>query len=93
MIKSFADKRAEKIFAREPVKRMAIELQRQTRRKLLMLDAATHINELRSPPSNHLEALMGDRKGQYSIRVNNQWRICFRWQASHAYDIELVDYH
>lgn len=62
-------------------------------RKLWILDAATRINELRVPPSNRLEALHGERKGQYSIRINQQWRICFRWKSGDAYDVEIVDYH
>ena len=62
-------------------------------RKLWMLDAATDLNELRVPPSNHLEALHGERKGQHSIRINRQWRICFRWRPGDAHDVEIVDYH
>ena len=58
-----------------------------------MLDAAPDLNTLRVPPSNHLETLKGDRKGQYSIRINNQWRICFRWDAGNAFEVEIVDYH
>jgi len=57
------------------------------------LDQALHLNDLRAPYGNHLEALKGDRKGQHSVRVNNQWRICFRWSDGHAYDVEIVDYH
>lgn len=62
-------------------------------RKLWVLDAATHLNELRVPPSNHLEVLRGQRKGQHSLRINRQWRICFRWRSGDAYDVEIVDYH
>ena len=62
-------------------------------RKLRMLDAATRLDELRVPPGNRLEALKGDRAGQFSIRINDQWRVCFRWQDGHAYDVEIVDYH
>ncbi len=61
--------------------------------KLLMLDAATDLNDLRAPPGNRLERLKGGRKGQYSIRINDRWRICFRWQRSSAYDVQIVDYH
>ena len=61
--------------------------------KLLILDAATDLNDLRAPPDNHLERLKGARKGQYSIRINDRWRICFRWQSSNAYDVQIVDYH
>lgn len=62
-------------------------------RKLAMLDSAEDINDLRIPPANRLEALKGDRKGQYSIRINDQWRLCFRWQDGHALDVEITDYH
>ena len=62
-------------------------------RKLRMLDAATRLDELRVPPGNRLEALKGDRAGQFSIRINDQWRVCFRWQDGHAYDVEIADYH
>ena len=68
-------------------------LQRIGMRKLWVLDAATHLNELRVPPSNHLEVLRGKRKGQHSIRINRQWRICFQWRSGDAYDVEIVDYH
>ena len=62
-------------------------------RKLRMLDAATRLDDLRVPPGNRLEALKGDRAGQFSIRINDQWRVCFRWQDGHAYDVEIADYH
>nr|VFJ62234.1 MAG: proteic killer suppression protein [Candidatus Kentron sp. FM]VFJ73120.1 MAG: proteic killer suppression protein [Candidatus Kentron sp. FM]VFK19916.1 MAG: proteic killer suppression protein [Candidatus Kentron sp. FM] len=62
-------------------------------RKLWVLDAVTNLDELRIPPGNHLEALCSDRKGQHSIRINRQWRICFRWQSGDAHDVEIVDYH
>ncbi len=93
MIKGFAEKRTEAIRERRPVKRPGPEVQRAAYRKLLMLDAATTIDDLRVPPGNRLEALKGDRKGQHSIRVNDQWRICFRWRSGHAHEIELVDDH
>jgi proteic killer suppression protein len=67
-------------------------LERQARRKLLLLDAAASLEDLRIPPGNRLEALAGDRKGQHSIRINDQWRICFRWNDG-AHDVEIVDYH
>lgn len=70
-----------------------MDIQQRARRKLRMLDAATVIDDLRLPPSNRLEKLKGDRRGQHSIRVNDQWRICFVWHASHATDVEIVDYH
>ena len=67
--------------------------ERQARRRLLYLNQAVSLEDLRVPPSNHLEALKGSRKGQYSIRVNKQWRICFKWQRGHAFDVEITDYH
>ncbi len=68
-------------------------LAKQARRKLRMVDAATRVEDLASPPGNHLEALAGDRAGQHSIRVNDQWRVCFAWRNGDAYDVEIVDYH
>lgn len=68
-------------------------IERQARRRLLYLDQAVSLEDLRAPPSNMLEALKGDRKGQHSIRINRQWRICFAWHDGHAFDIEIVDYH
>jgi len=67
--------------------------ERQARRRLLYLNQAIVLGDLRVPPSNHLEALKGDRKGQFSIRINKQWRICFSWQDGHAFDVEITDYH
>lgn len=93
MIISFRDKETEGILNRCVSKRFPQEIQVIARRKLVMLDAATRINDLRVPPGNRLEALRGDRKGQYSIRVNDQWRICFRWRVGNAYDVEITDYH
>lgn len=93
MIKSFADREAERLFRRERVKRFGANLQRVALRKLRMLDAATALDDLRIPPANRLEKLKGDRSGQYSIRINRQWRICFRWQGGDAHDVEIVDYH
>lgn len=93
MIKSFRDKDAERIFHRYFVRRLPHDLQQLARRKLLQLDAATVLETLRVPPGNRLEALGKDRKGQHSIRVNDQWRICFTWRDGHAYDVEIVDYH
>ena len=69
------------------------EVQKVALRKLRMLDAATSLDDLRLPPGNRLEKLRGDRAGQYSIRINTQWRICFRWRSGHTYDVEVVDYH
>jgi proteic killer suppression protein len=81
------------LFGRQPVGRWPRSVQGRARQKLIMLDAATTLADLRVPPSNRLEKLRGDRAGQYSIRVNDQWRICFVWRVSHAYDVEMVDYH
>jgi proteic killer suppression protein len=92
MIASFRGKEAEALFNDQPVARLRA-VERQARRKLLYLNAATVLDELRQPPGNRLEALKGDRKGQYSIRINEQWRICFRWQDGNAHDVEIVDYH
>jgi len=93
VIKSFADKRTAAVFAGEQVKRFPPEIQQAARRKLKLLDAATSLEALRVPPGNRLEALKHDRKGQHSIRINDQWRICFRWQGDGAADVEIVDYH
>lgn len=93
MIKSFADKETEQIFMREVSRRFAPDIQRKARMKLEILDAAEALQDLRIPPSNHLEKLYGERQGQHSIRINNQWRICFVWQDSDAYRVEIVDYH
>ena len=93
MIKSFADKETERIFNREASRRFPPDIQRKARIKLEVLDAAEALQDLRIPPSNHLEKLSGDRQGQHSIRINNQWRICFVWQDGDAYRVEIVDYH
>ena len=91
MIKSFADGDTESLFKNERVKRLQA-IERQARRKLLLLDSARELADLRVPPGNRLEALVGGRKGQHSIRINDQWRICFRWDDG-AHDVEIVDYH
>jgi proteic killer suppression protein len=93
MIRSFADRETERLFARTPGRRFPPELHRVMLRKLLQLDAADRLDDLRIPPGNRLEALKGDRKGQHSIRVNDQWRVCFRWDGGDAYEVEIVDYH
>ena len=93
MIKTFRDKDAERIFKRERVKRYALLLQKLAQRKLDLLDAAESLQDLRIPTGNRLERLSGKRKGQYSIRVNDQWRICFNWNSGQATDVEIVDYH
>ena len=92
MIKSFADKVTAAVFAGLEARRLAKPLQAAARRKLMMLDAATTLDTLRATPGNRLEALKGDRKGQHSIRIN-QWRVCFKWEAGHAWSVEIVDYH
>jgi proteic killer suppression protein len=93
MIRSFADHETGRLFARTPGRRFPPELHRVMLRKLLQLDAADRLDDLRIPPGNRLEALKGDRKGQHSIRVNDQWRVCFRWDDGDAYEVEIVDYH
>ena len=93
MIRSWADDDARKIFEREHVRRLPPDLLRVARRKLLMLDAAVTIDDLRVPPANRLEKLKGARNGQFSIRINDQWRVCFTWKEGHAYAVEIVDYH
>jgi proteic killer suppression protein len=93
VIRTFASKETEKIFHRLPAQRFSANLRRAAQRKLLLLDAAERLDDLRVPPGNHLEKLVGDREGQYSIRINEQWRICFRWSEGDAYNVEIVDYH
>lgn len=93
MIRSFADRETERLFARTPGRRFPAELQRVILRKLVQLDAAERLDDLRVPPGNRLEALKRDRRGQHSIRVNDQWRVCFRWADGDAHDVECVDYH
>jgi len=93
MIKTFRDKETEKIFNRLTSKKLPRGIQHFARRKLIILDAATELNALRVPPGNRLEALKGDRKGQHSIRINDRWRVCFKWKINDAYDVEIVDYH
>lgn len=93
MIKSFQDKATEKIFNRQISKKLPQDIQRIGRKKLVILDAAMQLNDLRTPPGNRLEALERDRKGQYSIRINDQWRICFKWSGGDAYNVEITDYH
>ena len=93
MIESFRDKRTAALFAGLQVKGLHPRLQERAREKLKLLDKARSLRDLRVPPGNRLEALSGDRKGQMSIRVNDQWRICFIWQNDSAWSTELVDYH
>lgn len=92
MIRTFHCKDTEILFEDINVPRFS-NIERATRRKLLYLHQAKKLDDLRSPPGNHLEPLKGNRKGQFSIRINNQWRLCFRWIDNDAYDVEIVDYH
>jgi proteic killer suppression protein len=92
VIKSFRSADAEALFRDQLVARFRA-IERPARRKLLYLSQARSLQDLLVPPGNRLEALKGDRKGQHSIRINDQWRICFRWLDGHAYDVEIVDYH
>ena len=93
MIKSFKNKETEKIFNRYFSKKLPQNIQRSALLQLRSLNQARNINDLRNPPSNHLEKLHGNRKGQHSIKINAQWRICFVWGDNDAYDIEIADYH
>jgi proteic killer suppression protein len=93
MIKSFASKETEKIFQRLFSRRLPPDIQAIARRKLEVLDAAEILSDLNVPSSNRLEKLSGDRQHQYSIRMNDQWRICFEWREGDAYKVEIVDYH
>ncbi|MGP9810609.1 type II toxin-antitoxin system RelE/ParE family toxin [Rhodopseudomonas sp. NSM] len=92
MIRSFRSQATARLFADEDVPRFRA-IERQARRKLLLLDGAAKLDDLRQPPGNRLEALKGDRRGQYSIRINDQWRICFEWRDDGAEMVEIVDYH
>lgn len=93
MIRSFRSREVEALFNRQPVRRFGSDIQRTALRKLRMLNRAETLQDLRVPPANRLEALKGDRQGQYSIRINDRWRVCFRWEQSDAYDVDIVDYH
>ena len=93
VIKSFVDKRTAALFAGYGVRGLPNQIQRRAKAKLVAVDAAKQIDDLRIPPGNRLESLHGDRRGQYSIRVNDQWRICFGWREGGAWEVEIVDYH
>ena len=93
MIRGFADKEAEKIWGGTASRKLLPDIQQVARRKLRMINAAVTLEDLRVPPANRLEALKGDRKGQHSIRINDRWRICFRWKDGDAHEVEIVDYH
>ena len=93
MIKSFKDEETAKLFRSQFSRKLPQDIQRSARRKLELLDGADTLQDLRIPPATRLEKLSGDREGQYSIRINDQWRICFAWRESDAYNVEIVDYH
>jgi len=93
MIRSFGDRETERFFATGQSRRIPVEIQRRAAMRLIQLDSATRMDDLRFPPSNRLESLHGDRAGRWSIRINEQWRICFRFEAGNAHEVEIVDYH
>ncbi len=93
MIRSFKDKETEKVFNGRFSKKLPQSIQRIAERKLIMLHRSVRLNDLRVPPANRLESLQGDRAEQQSIRINNQWRICFEWREDGVYDVEITDYH
>lgn len=93
MIRAFKCSETEKIFQRQRSRKLPSTIQQVTLRKLRMLNRAITLNDLRTPPANHLEKLKGEREGQHSIRINDQWRICFEWLGGDAYNVEIVDYH
>jgi proteic killer suppression protein len=93
MIKSFGNAAAEAAWRRRFIKGVANDIMKVAYRKLTQIHNAKTLQDLRSPPGNRLEALSGDRKGQHSVRINDQWRVCFRWREGDAYDVEIVDYH
>jgi proteic killer suppression protein len=93
MVRSFGDRETERVFRREGSRRFQSGVLRSALRKLLILDAAESLRDLAVPPGNRLEKLGGRRDGQHSIRINDQWRICFRWEHGDAYEVEIVDYH
>ncbi len=93
MLRSFRDRDTERVWKRLAVRKLGPDVQRAALRKLLILDAAESVQDLRVPPGNRLEKLKGDRSGQHSIRINDQWRICFRWTPAGPEDVEITDYH
>ena len=93
MIRTFKSKETEKIWGGDVSRKLPADIQQIARRKLRMLNNAIELKDLRIPPANRLEALKGERKGQYSIRINQQWRICFKWKNGDVLDVEIVDYH
>jgi toxin HigB-1 len=93
VIKSFKDKEAEKVYSREGSRKLPEDIQQVALRKLRMIHNAKNLNDLRIPPANNLDKLKGDREGQYSVRINDQWRICFKWKDGDANEVEITDYH
>lgn len=93
MIRSFKDKDTQAVFSGQFVKGLDGQIQQRAREKLKYLDSATGLRDLMIPPANQLESLKGDREGQYSIRINKQWRVCFKWKDGDAFEMEIVDYH
>jgi len=93
MIRSFGSKETQKVFFRERSRKLPEYIQKTALRKLRMLHNSSSLNDLREPPANRLERLKGTRAGQFSIRINDQWRICFRWDGGDAFDVEIIDYH
>ncbi|MBW0435462.1 type II toxin-antitoxin system RelE/ParE family toxin [Leptospira yasudae] len=93
MINSFKSKETEKIWNQEFSKKLPNQIQSLAYRKLVMIARSKQVEDLKIPPANHLEKLSGNRAGQHSIRINDQWRICFKWKDGNAYDVEIVDYH
>jgi len=93
VIKTFKSDETQKIYQRQHSRKLPSDIQQIALRKLRMINNSASINDLRVPPANHLEKLSGNRAGQWSIRINDQWRVCFRWEGSDAYDVEIADYH
>ncbi len=93
MIRSFRDRDTERVFERRGSRRLPADVRRAALRRLVMLDAAETLADLRVPPGNRLEKLSGDREGEHSVRINDRWRICFVWKGGDAYEVEIVDYH
>ncbi len=93
MIRGFADRETERIWNEEISRRFPASIQQRALNKMALLNRAASISDLRVPPGNRLEALRGAREGQYSLRINDQWRLCFRWEAGDAYEVEICDYH
>jgi proteic killer suppression protein len=93
MIKSFKDKETEKVYSREGSQKLPEDIQQVALRKLRMINNAKNLNDLRIPPANNFEKLRGDREGQHSVRINDQWRVCFKWKGGDAHEVKIADYH